>query len=174
MSFGNYMTLHGLLHLHKTPLILCVVLYKVNPESQCLQRPLVVTSPKLENKEKSEISITKPENFIIGRNSAFNRLPTTCNMFPKSLTLHNYQGQSKEMSQLLELCKMVFEKIGSLLDAEISLASKFGEIGAKFGISDTRVREGSINPVANLLTHGDEMVRTFFVPAIFVPEIKCT
>lgn len=153
---------------------ICVVLSKLNPESQCLQRPLVVTSPKLENKEKSEISITKPENFIIGRNSAFNRLPTTCNMFPKSLTLHNYQGQSKEMSQLLELCKMAFGKIGSLLDAEISLASKFGEIGAKFGISDTRVREGSINPVANLLTHGDEMVRTFFVPAIFVPEIKCT
>lgn len=150
---------------------ICVVLSKLNPESQCLQRPLVVTSPKPENKEKSEISVTKPENFIIGRNSAFNRLPATCNMFPKTLTLQNYQGQSKEMSQLLELCKMTFEKMGSLLDAEISLASKFGEIGAKFGISDTRVREGSINPVANLLTHGDEMVRNFFVSAIFVSGI---
>ena len=146
---------------------ICVVLSKLNPESQCLQRTLVATSPKPENKEKSEISITKPENFIIGRNSAFNRLPATCNMFPKTLALHNYQGQSKEMSQLLEICKMTIEKMGSLLDAEISLASKFGEIGAKFGISDTRVREGSINPVASLLTHGDEMVRNFFCVSNF-------
>ncbi|XP_057294042.1 uncharacterized protein LOC130622584 [Hydractinia symbiolongicarpus] len=103
-------------------------------------------------------------NVKIGLNSAFRRVPPTCNIFPRVHTSLPRMETSTEMLTLRHLAAAI-EKYqrqrSSMLDAEISLYSKFGEISERFGKRKTTLRDGATCALATLLTHGDDM---HFVP----------
>lgn len=137
---------------------------RLNSSNQNLSDSSVfIGSSTVDNRTASRSTPLK-NNVKIGLNSAFRRVPPTCNIFPRVHTSLPRMETSTEMLTLRHLAAAI-EKYqrqrSSMLDAEISLYSKFGEISERFGKRKTTVRDGATCALATLLTHGDDM---HFVP----------
>ncbi|XP_012563236.2 uncharacterized protein LOC105843063 isoform X1 [Hydra vulgaris] len=103
----------------------------------------------------------KCKNNLIGvseENSAFRHIAPRCNVFPK--IFYNNIAASKPSEQLKQLQYLMVNmelpnKYDAMLDAEVSVCSKFVEINQMFIKSEMLIRHGALDPVSQLLTFGD-------------------
>ena len=96
----------------------------------------------------------------IGAHGAFRHIPATCNIFPKVYTQIVRTELSTEMKDLHAIVSKLDQeqRYSSVLDAEISLYSKFAEISERFGKKVFSGRDGAKNILSELLTVGDDKV----------------
>ncbi|XP_065665021.1 uncharacterized protein LOC105843063 isoform X2 [Hydra vulgaris] len=139
---------------------LCLVFSKpniTNLTSHRFQR--TAFSPSRDSLPSEEYN--KNKNNLIGvseENSAFRHIAPRCNVFPK--IFYNNIAASKPSEQLKQLQYLMLNmelpnKYNAMLDAEVSVCSKFVEINQMFIKSEMLIRHGALDPVSQLLTFGD-------------------
>ena len=109
---------------------------------------------------KENVSIKKN---LIGASedlSAFRHIAPRCNVFPRIISTISASKPSEQlkMLQLLLMDLEVPNKYDAMLDAEVSVCSKFVEINQMFIKNQVGIRHGALDPVSQLLTNGDGKV----------------
>ena len=149
--------------------------------STCVQQVLKTNEPNNDDdlqRNASSFTVYQPpaSRLPSGRieKSAFERVPPTCNVFPRIQSSINSNNASMEIQALGRLHNWLLTQQNSrnsALDAEISLYTKFGEISERFVKKVQKKRDGSTCTLKKLLNHGDETV-SFPAFCLSVMEMK--